>query len=101
MDEELLPIDEAEMQRRALAGATDQDLAAHFGCTVAQFRERFGAITGALRAQRRIALRNLQTRLAARGNAQMLIWLGKNELGQTDRPTPDTEPEPELDSKMG
>jgi hypothetical protein len=101
MNQELLPIDEAEVQKRALGGATDQDLAAYFGCTVMQFRERFGAIADALRAQRRIALRNWQTRVAARGNAPMLIWLGKNELGQTDRPAPDTEPEPELDSKVG
>jgi hypothetical protein len=35
----------------------------------------------------RTSLRQAQIRLALSGNATMLIWLGKNMLGQSDNPT--------------
>lgn len=36
------------------------------------------------RAERRDVLRTAQLRTALRGNATMLIWLGKQDLGQRD-----------------
>ena len=35
------------------------------------------------------SLRRQQFELARKGNAAMLIWLGKQYLGQTDKPNPD------------
>lgn len=36
------------------------------------------------RAERRLKLRQKQTEIALGGNVSMLIWLGKNELGQME-----------------
>tara|TARA_R100001463_G_scaffold3271_6_gene13485 strand:- start:3911 stop:4252 length:342 start_codon:yes stop_codon:yes gene_type:complete len=38
------------------------------------------------RAKGKMGLRRKQWETAAKGNATMLVWLGKNWLGQTDEP---------------
>lgn len=45
----------------------------------------------------KIALRRAQIRVALKGNASMLIWLGKNYLEQTDAPSK----EEMLEQKVG
>lgn len=39
------------------------------------------------KGRRELALRSTQTQIALSGNPQMLVWLGKQELGQTDKST--------------
>jgi len=46
------------------------------------------------RADVKQRIRNAQIRLALSGNAVMLIWLGKNMLGQSDNPLNREENEP-------
>lgn len=43
------------------------------------------------------SLRRQQFELAKKGNATMLIWLGKNYLGQRDQPLPEEEEDEPLD----
>ena len=38
------------------------------------------------KGKRRVSLKRSQYQLAMKGNCTMLIWLGKNELGQSDEP---------------
>ena len=50
------------------------------------------------KGKRRVSLKRAQYQLAMKGNCTMLIWLGKNELGQSDEPEMQgTEPLPWID----
>lgn len=77
---------------RALAsvGCTDAELAAHFRCserTIASRRKEpaFLAEIDSGYALGNISLRRKQMTEALKGNTSMLIWLGKNRLGQKDK----------------
>ena len=39
-----------------------------------------------LSAKEKVELRKMQMEMAMNGNPQMLIWLGKQHLGQSDNP---------------
>jgi len=84
----------------ALIGCTDTDVAFISGCSpdTIQRRLKKDDKTGLCadeelrlalakgRAQRRKSIHAKQFEVAMRGNCTMLIWLGKNYLGQTDNP---------------
>lgn len=82
----------------ASRGATQHDAARIFGIPPRTFESRLGSVTEddtetqdrkaweLGRAQFRQELRDLQLVAARRGNTVMLIWLGKNELDQSDQP---------------
>jgi hypothetical protein len=96
------PIDPEKVQSLAAAGATDTDIAEYFRRSVATIQRRFAKRLLAGRARRRISIRQAQNKLAlVKGNASMLTWLGKNELGQADRPIVQDEPEPRMGPKVG
>ena len=48
-------------------------------------RSNFGDLLSKKRAERKLILREKQNLLASGGNPAMLIFLGKNDLGQTDK----------------
>jgi len=79
-----LELSEQTVAGMAYVGASNVDIAEFLGCSEATIRGRFCEITTKQRAARRIKLRQLQWRLAEKGNATMLIFLGKQELGQKD-----------------
>ena len=89
----------------AYAGCTDREIADRFGLAEADVRSAYAAVLTKSRAARAFALRKAQTDLAAgpqgggkaAGNATLLTWLGRNELGQSLSPTVSGEPEPEVD----
>lgn len=85
MSRALADIDEVEVARLARDGASNREIAALVGCDEGTIRGRFSATVTKMRAERRIWLRARQNKLADEGNVTMLIWLGKNELEQTDR----------------
>lgn len=97
------PIEEQQMRGLVLGGAEDQEIADFLGWTAAQLREKFGPLLARLRAQRHMSLRQKQTAIAAKGNTAMLVFLGKHELGQSDRAgESDDWPEPpQLEPKVG
>ena len=80
-----LVIDPNIVESFAKLGATNSEIADHFGCDEGTIRKRFSEIITKNRANRKIKLRELQWRLAEKGNLGMLIWLGKQELGQTEK----------------
>lgn len=78
---------------RNLAGiqCTDEEIAAGIGCsqdTLARGRKRDQELDAAIiegRANGRMSLRRAQYQKAMDGNPAMLIWLGKQVLGQRER----------------
>jgi DNA-binding CsgD family transcriptional regulator len=78
-------ISDATVAELAYDGASNRDIAAILGCDEATVRHRFSAILGKQRAERRMAIRKAQREAALGGNPAMLIWLGKQELGQVDK----------------
>lgn len=85
-----------QVEELASLGCTDKDIANFFGITDQTLRNNFldNLIKG--REDLKVSLRRAQIKLALSGNAVMLIWLGKNMLGQSDNPmgTDDKKPLP-------
>ena len=61
----------------------ERRLKTEHGCTFSEFYNRYAA-------PGKCSLRRLQWKLARSGNPTMLIWLGKQWLGQTDKAETDT-----------
>jgi hypothetical protein len=80
-----LVIDEKVVETLAKVGATNCEIADHFACDEGTIRNRFSEILTKARATRKIRLRQMQWGLAEKGNLGMLIWLGKQELGQAEK----------------
>jgi hypothetical protein len=85
------PIDIRQVEELARIGATEEDMAAVLGVSVDTIQRRKRAseeFCGAIKrgqAATRNSLRRLQLKKALEGNVTMLIWLGKQLLGQSDR----------------
>jgi len=71
----------------ASLGCTDRDIARWFDIDENTLRYNFSDIIAKGREDLAHSLRRAQIKLALSGNAVMLIWLGKNILGQSDTPT--------------
>lgn len=80
----LLPIDPKVVEAMASVGATDREIGDFCGCTEGTIRKRFSDVLVKARSGMRTRLRQAQFKLAVAGNATMLIWLGKQMLGQAD-----------------
>ena len=102
--DELQPIPDPQKQISDLAavGATDEDICQYLGIPEPDLDREFNQVLTHARASRRITLKKVQSEVAFKGNASMLIFLGKHELGQTQTSaTDDSWPEPQLDPKVG
>jgi hypothetical protein len=75
-----------DVERLAQMGCKDSEIAEWFGVDENTLRYNFSVelLKGKLALNQ--SLRQAQIRLALSGNATMLIWLGKNILGQSDSP---------------
>ncbi|RIW08286.1 hypothetical protein D2T81_00815 [Azospirillum brasilense] len=89
------------MEKLAKMGATHEEMAGFFGVstdTIARRLKDDESIRAAYEAgfsDLRISLRRYQITAARNGNAAILIWLGKQLLGQSDSPevaSDDTQP---------
>lgn len=79
-----------QLRPLVFAGCTYPEIADYFGISEASVermaqREPLAAVFRKSRADRKLSLRRVQTKLAVGGNVGMLIWLGKQELGQRER----------------
>lgn len=83
-----LPAD--QIMKLARLGCSNVEIADFFGCSEKTIRTKFAAGIAKGRAMRKAGLRELQWEAAKKGNAAILIWLGKNELGQLDQPRSET-----------
>ena len=80
-----LKIDPKLVEGMASVGATNIEIAEFAGCSVDTLTRRFADVLTKSRAGMRVRLRQLQWKAAAAGDRTMLIWLGKQELGQKDK----------------
>ena len=81
----LLDIPATKVEHLATYGCTNVEIAEFFECDEATIRRRFSENITKGKASGKIRLRQLQMAAAERGNVPMLIWLGKQMLGQKDK----------------
>jgi len=80
-----LEIDAKKVEVLASYGCTNTEIAAFFECNETTIRKRFSEYLTKGRESGKIRLRKKQFEVAMSGNVSMLIWLGKQVLGQTDK----------------
>lgn len=78
-------IDAAQIEELAACSLTVAEIAAVCGCHVRTIQRRCAAALEKGRLRCDASLRRRQYELAVGGNVTMLIWLGKQRLGQRDR----------------
>lgn len=83
-DRKVIPQD--EVQHLASVGCTDREIAEWFAVDENTLRYNFKDYLAKGRSELKHSLRRTQLRVALDGNVSMLIWLGKNILGQSDNP---------------
>jgi hypothetical protein len=82
-------IDLVQLEKLCSIGCTDKNLAAFFGTcvrTIEKLRKNpdYAEAMNRGEAKGHISLRQVQIKLAEKGNAAMAIWLGKQWLNQRD-----------------
>ena len=75
-----------DVYKLAAIGSTDREIARWFDVNEDTLRYNFKESLSKGREDLSQSLRHAQLKLALSGNATMLIWLGKNILGQSDMP---------------
>ena len=78
-------IDPEEVEKLAGIGATNAEIAAFFGCDPSLISKSYSSNVTKGRESGKIRLRQWQMKAAQKGNVSMLIWLGKQMLGQRDQ----------------
>jgi hypothetical protein len=78
-------IDPEQVRKLARLGCTQADIAEFLACAQSVISERFRSVFALGCAQSKISLRRLQWKAARAGSVPMLIHLGKQYLGQSDR----------------
>lgn len=79
-------INPKRVEELATTFASFRELAEFFGVKEQTFRDNFRENVTKGRANTKMSLRQWQLAAAKSGNVTMLIWLGKNILGQSDTP---------------
>lgn len=80
-----LEIDPNLVEGLAKIGCTNVEIAPLVGCSVDTLVRRFAEILDKGRSGLKMKLRRAQMQAAEGGNVAMLIWLGKQYLGQSDK----------------
>ena len=78
-------IDPKKVEQLAGFGCTNIEIASFFGCDESLIRKSYSENLTKGRDKGKIRLRQMQWKAAERGNTSMLIWLGKQILGQSDK----------------
>ena len=78
-------IEPEQVEKLAGYGCTNIEIASFFGCDESLIRKSYSEYLTKGRDKGKIRLRQLQWNSASAGNVAMLIWLGKQLLGQTDK----------------
>lgn len=79
------PIDAALVLQFARLGCKTTEIGDYFGCSADTIERRFAGELIKGRSELRMSLRQWQLDAAKRGNVVMMIWLGKQMLGQIER----------------
>lgn len=80
-----LKLDKKLIESYASLGCTDEEIAVILKCSPDTLTRRFKAVLEMGRAKLNMSIRRSQVRKALNGDNVMLIWLGKNRLGQKDK----------------
>ena len=83
-----------EVQKLSKFGMTNVEIADFFGCDESLIRKSYSEYLTKGRAKGKMRLRQLQWQSAEKGNTSMLIFLGKQMLGQMDNPEASEASEP-------
>ena len=78
-------ISKDQVQKLARLGCTNKEIGEFFGCSADLIEKSYSEFTTKGRAEQKLRLRQLQWQSAEKGNTTMLIFLGKNILGQQDK----------------
>ena len=78
-------IDTKEVEKLAGYGCTNIEIADFFGCSPDLIEKSYSEFLTKGRATLKKRLRKAQLDAALSGNSTMLIWLGKQMLGQVDK----------------
>ena len=78
-------LDTKQIEQLASFGCTNIEIASFFGCDESLIRKSYSEYIAKGRDSGKIRLRQYQWASAKKGNVAMLIWLGKQMLGQTDK----------------
>jgi hypothetical protein len=81
----LKQIDERQVVELASIGCTYREMSAILDVNIEVLDRRFSKQITKARESMHMSLRRWQLKTARNGNVAMLIWLGKNMLGQTDK----------------
>ena len=79
-------IDPREVQKLASIGMKTSEIAEYLDIDDSTLNYNFKQYLAKGRHDLKVSLRRAQINLALSGNATLLIWLGKNILGQSDSP---------------
>ena len=79
-------IKQNEVKKLASYGCSNVEIADFYGCDESLIRKSYSEYLTKGRAEMKLRLRQLQWKSAEKLNAVMLIWLGKQMLGQSDIP---------------
>lgn len=78
-------VDEEILKGLAAIQCTMEEMSAVLGCSVDTLERRYADVIRKAKEQGKSSLRRKQYQVALSGNPTMLIWMGKNVLGQTDK----------------
>ena len=81
-DKKIVP--QSDVEHLASLGCNDREIAEYFGISESTLRYNFSGDLLNGRHEMKKSLRRAQLQTALSGNATLLIWLGKNILGQSD-----------------
>ena len=74
-----------DVEKLASYGCSNSEIASFFGCDESLISKSYSRNITKGKEKGKIRLRQMQWKAAERGNVSMLIWLGKQVLGQTDK----------------
>ncbi len=80
-----IPLDEALIERLAMIHCPNVEIAAAVNCSVDTLTDRCSELLAKGRSKGKASLRRIQWEAAMKGNVVMMIWLGKQLLGQSDK----------------
>jgi len=80
-----LAIDLRQLDQLARIHCTHEEIAAVLACSTDTLARRFAERIEKGREEGKMSLRRAQFKAALSGNATMMIWLGKQHLGQADQ----------------
>ena len=78
-------IDKEKVEQLASFGCTNTEIAAFFGCSKSLLTKSYSTNLTKGAEKGKIRLRQMQWKAADKGNVTMLIWLGKQVLGQVEK----------------